>query len=102
MMKDCSVCTCSENEIPLPWLSSPASQIPPSEDFIGWVSTPASVYGYDGKGHDESLGVVHHDQKYKSNLIDKSHSNISSNHKYIQHLIETEKHELGMYLLTIM
>ena len=88
MIKDCSVCTCAENEIPPPWLATPAPTFTSnSDDFIGWVSPSTSKYGFGGKGHDESLGQLDYSTKRMGN--------ISSQNKYIQHLIETEKEEVG-------
>jgi hypothetical protein len=94
MIKDCSVCTCQDNEIPLPWLVSSTSPAY-TEDFIGWVSPSSSKYGFGGKGHDESLGVLDYSSISKKKGQKGYNSSLTSN--YIKHLIETEQHELGEY-----
>jgi hypothetical protein len=92
MMEACSVCTCSDQEIPQIWLkdrdlsintspyntnppivssSSPAISISTEKPVIttstsstsnkedyGWVKEEFSSFGFDGFGHDESLGKV--------------------------------------------
>lgn len=61
MMEGCSVCTCSDDEIPLPWLQAERDkeeQIENQKDY-GWVSEQSSAYGFEGeKGEDESLGIL--------------------------------------------
>jgi hypothetical protein len=95
MIKDCSVCTCQDNEIPLPWLAhSMSSSLPAySEEFIGWVSPSTSSYGFGGKGHDESLGVLDYGSNSKKKGQKGYNSSLTSN--YVKHLIETEQNELG-------
>ena len=71
VMEGCSVCTCEDTEVPLPWrsvqlsnmdvvsLAKEASNEARNYDdslAYGWVSSTNSGYGYEGKGHDDSLG----------------------------------------------
>lgn len=67
MMEGCSVCTCHENEIPKPWLedATDSNITYEYEDYIssgdsefGWITSTLSNYGYEGKGHDDSLGRI--------------------------------------------
>lgn len=59
MMEGCSVCTCDENEIPKPWILSTSNNNnhKKNNDF-GWITSSTSSYGYEGKGHDDSLGRI--------------------------------------------
>lgn len=56
-MEGCSVCTCEENEIPKPWLETKSKRNKQNPDY-GWVSSPGSAFGYEGDGHDDSLGRI--------------------------------------------
>lgn len=56
MMEGCSVCTCDEDEIPKPWLEHKSKK--PKKSEYGWITSPASEYGFEGQGHDDSLGRI--------------------------------------------
>lgn len=56
MMEGCSVCTCDEDEIPKPWLENKSKK--PKKSEYGWITSSASSYGFEGQGHDDSLGRI--------------------------------------------
>jgi hypothetical protein len=58
MMEGCSVCACAEDEIPKPWLDKSKSTGKSSSNDYGWITAGNSVYGFEGKGHDDSLGRI--------------------------------------------
>jgi len=61
MMEGCSVCTCDESEVPKAWLkeTSNSNEIDSRKAHeYGWIASLASNYGYDGRGHDDSLGRI--------------------------------------------
>ena len=60
MMEGCSVCTCDESEVPKAWLKQTSSNEVDSRKAhdYGWIASLASNYGYDGRGHDDSLGRI--------------------------------------------
>lgn len=58
MMEGCSVCTCEEDEIPKPWVESQNRKSKSTKNDYGWVTSYNSGYGYEGQGHDDSLGRI--------------------------------------------
>ena len=58
MNEGCSVCTCDENEIPKPWLEGSGTKPVKVKHDYGWITSSSSGYGYEGKGHDDSLGRI--------------------------------------------
>lgn len=60
VMEGCSVCTCDESEVPKAWLKQTSTNEVDSRKVpdYGWIASLASNYGYDGRGHDDSLGRI--------------------------------------------
>ena len=52
------VCTCDDDEIPKPWISTSNNYSNKKSNDFGWITSSTSSYGYDGKGHDDSLGRI--------------------------------------------
>lgn len=83
-MEGCSVCMCEENEIPKPWIETENKKTKQIKNDYGWVSSAASEYGYDGRGHDDSLGRIsvaegetsdmHLDEMYNDSRLKDTHT----------------------------
>ncbi len=96
MMEGCSVCACSEEEIPATWLPSSANEERKDsnkgahDSGYGWISSSTDKYGFDyadehNKLADSTLGK-----------IDKNIDNSgSSGHADVQHLRDTEDCDVG-------
>lgn len=83
MMEGCSICTCSDSEIPQTWLQPSEKKIDRTEetkDSHGWISPPNSGYGHSfSKGYDDVLGRVDYNEDFnKATLIDSSNEWILS------------------------
>ncbi len=64
MMEACSVCTCDESEVPKSWhemyqQQSDVEQVVDEIEESGWITSNMSGYGFQGRGHDDSLGRLY-------------------------------------------